>query len=826
LTKSLSSEAEPNKEKDEMLIHSHPILSRFLIWVVLPIILVLSLGYGFLLQSLPQKEGILRLQGLDSPVKIIRDEHAVPHIFAAADHDAFFALGYLHAQDRLWQMNYMRRLGQGRLSEILGRDALNNDRLMRTLGLSRAAQTDLESLNESARQSLIAYTNGVNAWLKEGNILPVEFYILDTEPELWQPIDSLLIIKLVAFNLGFNYQRELSLDLLVKELGVAKANELIPNVNSENSSITEATDLADPSLIQGLLAQNDQLRRQYHMRGEGVGSNAWAVSGKFTKSGLPLFASDPHLGVEIPAVWYLAEIQGDRLHVTGATYPGIPFVFMGHNESIAWGTTNMFADAQDLYLERTNPLNENQYEVDGQWLDMEVDEELIYIKSDFPRFLTDPIPPLKWEVRRTRHGPLISDIMGQADYPLALRWAGLDEQDKTYQSYLNINYAEDWTSFKSAFEGYAVPAINFVYADTHGDIGLFAAGKIPIRRHGDGRLPVPGWQSIYDWNGYIPLEQLPQILNPEKGYIVNANNKNHSADYPYLVANNWGLPYRAERIHQTIQSSIKAGRKLDIHNFIDMQGDVQSLQFKELLPFFQNLSPQTTQQKEIINKLKQWDGVLSEESKEAAIYQVWLRHFNVLLLGDDLRGSLLHEARGDELQDFVETIVQLRLISQVIRQNQSLQYNWCDQISTAAQESCEELALIALDEASKELDRFIGTEKQWGDIHKTNYPHRAFTNTRLLDFVFDRSTVNAGTWFYSEDREYEIVTSSSYRQVIDLSEWNKSGFINSTGQSGNVLSEHYDDNILPFKQLALWPMHFGMEQSSGKESILKLLPIK
>jgi penicillin amidase len=811
-----------------MLTHAHPMLSRFLIWIVLPVILVLGLGYGFLLQSLPQKEGTVHLKGLGSSVKVIRDEHAIPHISATTDYDAFFALGYLHAQDRLWQMNYTRRLGQGRLSEILGIDELGNDQLMRTLGLYRAAQTAIDSLDEAASQILTAYANGVNSWIQEGNTLPIEFYILDTEPELWKPVDSLLIIKVMALNLSFNYVDEIDLDLLIRELGVSKANEFMPNINAKDSLITEATGLTDLEIAQGLLAQNNQLQQQYHIGSEGVGSNAWVVSGKYTKSGLPLLASDPHLDVELPSQWYLAEIQGDQIHVTGATYPGVPAVLMGHNESIAWGTTSMMADVQDLYVERTNPLNEDQYEVDGQWLDMEVDEELIYIKSESPQFLTDPIPPIKWQVRRTRHGPLISDAIGRVENPLAIRWTALDKQDKTFQSYLNINYASDWTSFKLAFEGYTSPAINFVYADIHGDIGLLGAGKIPIRQYSDGRLPVPGWKSIYEWDSYIPLESLPQILNPKEGYLVNANNKNHSENYPYIIASRWGLKYRSDRVHQVIQSSIQANLKVGIQDFIDLQGDTQSLQVKELLPFLQNLAPQTSLQRNAINKFKNWDGMMSASSNEAAIYQVWLRHFNLLLLGDDLKGSLLHEARGNELYQYYATRVQIDFVRRVLYEKEDLKFNWCDQIHTEQQETCDKLALIALDLAIDELDRSIGTDKDWGDIHTTNYPHQVFTNTQLLELIFDRSvssdgdrtSLNASTWEYSEEDGYETDVSSAYRQVIDLSNWEQSKFINLTGQSGNILSEHYDDNILPFKQLELWPMTFGKEQYSGKELIL------
>ncbi|UAA39453.1 penicillin acylase family protein [Paraneptunicella aestuarii] len=817
-----------------MLMRSYPILSRLLIWIFVPIILVCGIGYGFLLQSLPQTEGTIYLKGLGAPVQIVRDEHAIPHISAESDNDAFFALGYLHAQDRLWQMNYNRRLAQGRLSEIMGRGSLDSDKFMRTLGFARAAQADLQSLDESALQALTSYANGVNAWINEGNVLPVEFYILDTKPEVWHPSDSLLMSKWMAFNLGRNnLNMEVSLDLLIKEMGIAKALEMFPDVNAKAFSVTEVTGLVDEEIQQGLLAQSNRLQDRFDIGDKGLGSNAWAVSGQFTQSGLPLLGSDPHLAVQIPTMFYLAAIQGDRLNVTGATFPGIPVVLAGRNESIAWGTTNMIADVQDIYVERTNPLNDDQYEIDGQWMDMEIDEELIYIKSDFPSFLTNPIAPIKWQVRRTRNGPLISDAIGRVERPLALRWTGFDEADKSYQSFLGINYAVDWTSFKSAFKDYAVPASNFIYADVHGDIGLFGAGKIPIRSHSNGRLPVPGWQSIYDWEGYIPLDSVPQILNPEKGYVANSNNKNHPDDYPYMVSHLWAAPYRVDSIRQTLESHIKKGEKLTVQDFVNLQGSTDSLQVGELLGFIQNMTPRNSKQEGAINKLKEWSGSLSTDSTEAVIYLVWVKHFRGLLIADDLKGNALQEERSNRLQ-FLTGLRNPKFIKSVIEQGEDLQFKWCDLIDTEVQESCEDLGLMALDETLKEIDRKIGADKPWGDVLKVHYGHQAFTNTQLLDLVFDRDigkggdrySVNSVNWAYAEDTGYRVSTTANFRQVVDLNDWEQGGFIIDTGQSGNVLSQHYDDNIVPFKALTLWPWRIKAEQGARKESTLILEPIK
>ncbi|ODB36262.1 hypothetical protein BB427_16155 [Pseudoalteromonas sp. BMB] len=820
-----------------MFTRSYPILSRFVIWVFLPLALMLISGYLFILQSLPKQQGVISVEGLQAPVAITRDEHGVPRINASTDEDAFFALGYVHAQDRMWQMSFSVRLGQGRLSEIIGLDALNADKLMRTFGLYRAAENALESLDEPARKSLSAYANGVNAWIDEQHTLPIEFYVLGVEPEHWKPADSLLLIKLMSLTLGQNYQRELSLDLLIKELGIDKADEFMPNINSNDTDealIANTHDLIDASLITDMLAQGEQLSTHLRFSEEGIGSNAWAVSGKFTNSGLPYLAGDPHLGVEMPSVWYLAEIQGDRLHVTGATYPGVPIVLMGHNDSIAWSTTNMYADTQDLYLERINPLNENQYELDGKWLDMDIRDEVIHVKPNFPAFLTDPITPVSWQVRSTRNGPLISDVNTQASTPVALRWTALDKQDKTFQSFLEVNYANNWNSFKAALSDYSAPAINFVYADVHGDIGLFGAGKVPIRGDSDGRLPTPGWHSRYDWRGYIPFTELPQQLNPKEGYIVNANSKNHSDDYPYLVANHWGLSYRGDRIHEILNDQIESGKKLDGQLFSRMQGDVKSLQFKEVQPFLQQLTGQTPEQKEVIERLSQWDGVMSEDSEEAAVYQVWLKHFNMLLVGDDLRGSLLHERRSNELQHYVGSAVQYSLIGKVLNKDKQLRSDWCDRIGTTERESCEEIALLAIDETNEELSRFVTAGKRWKDIHEINYGHSIFSNVRILDFVFnrktgwggDRTTLNAGTWNYSQQEKYRTLISAAYRQVIDLGNLKNSGFINSTGQSGNVFSPHYDDNIQPFKDQKLLPMHFDAELNSSEAPTLHLKPIQ
>lgn len=830
------------------IVKRYPILFRFIILVVLPSCLVLMIAYGYFSKSLPVESGTVKISGIGASVEIVRDKNAVPHIFAKTDLDAFFSLGYVHAQDRMWQMDFNRRLGQGRLSEIVGYGALSSDKLMRTLGLYSAAKKAWSALDVATRDSIEAYTYGVNAWIAQKKVLPIEFIILGYQPEPWKVEDSLLQVKLMALDLGQNFSSEITFDLLVKELGLARAQELMPDYPQGEITVTEASGKVDAALQRDLLKLADEVQRPNGISGQSLGSNAWVVSGNHTTTGQPILAADPHLANQIPSIWYLAELQGATLHVTGATVPGVPFVIVGHNKSIAWGETSLTADVQDLYVERVNPRNEDQYEVDGQWVDMDVKHEWINIKSELPEFIDEPIPPLSWQVRRTVHGPLISDALGKSDYPLSLRWTALDDRDSSMMSLFRINYAEDWDTFKAAVKNYVAPALNYLYADTDGNIAYIAAGKIPVRKRGDGLLPVPGWDSSFGWDGYLSTDLMPQEFNPDTGIIVSANNKIHGSDYPYLISNNWSPPYRAKRISEVINTLVEKGEKIGMEDFAYLQGDTLSRQADKALDFIALLTPDNEKQRQALSLLTQWDGDVAESSEAAALYQVWLRNFNVRLIADDLRGDLLHVERGDNLQDFIHQLHPLftdqiftltpsssegNRTAESTQTGLQIQEGWCDQKHTVVVETCSTLALIALDDAIAELKRHAGRHPKWGQIHKTYHPHSVFSQVQLLDTIFDReiasggdsNTINVAGWSYSQDKGYRQVIGPSYRQVIDVGGWQQSGFINSTGQSGNIFSKHYDDNIKPHKQMKLLPMSFGKPEINGERRILILEPL-
>ena len=371
---------------------------RVVLIVLLVIIIAAPLGGWLLLRrSLPRISGTDRVAGLNGPVQIVRDSHGIPYITAATDHDAFFALGYVHAQDRLWQMEMQRRIGAGRLSEVLGKATVKTDQFLRTLGVYRAAVAAWPALAPESQAALRAYADGINAYLAEGRPLPPEFVILGFKPEPWQPTDSLVWAKMMAWNLGDTYGDDLVRGQLAAALGPERAAQLMPGYPAA------APVILPPDAMAGDLRDLDNvLRDTLGLGDKRNGSNNWVVSGARTASGKPLLANDPHLGAQIPAIWYLAGIQGDKIHAVGATLPGLPAVVIGHNAEIAWGVTNLGPDVQDLYAERINPANPDQYEVNGGWVDMQIAAEEIKVKGEKK--------PVKWAARATRNGPLISDV--------------------------------------------------------------------------------------------------------------------------------------------------------------------------------------------------------------------------------------------------------------------------------------------------------------------------------------------------------------------------------------------------------------------------------
>jgi penicillin amidase len=490
-------------------------------------------------------------------------------------------------------------------------------------------------------------------------------------------------------------------------------------------------------------------------------------------------------------------------------------VVIGHNERVAWGVTNMGPDVQDLYVERLNPANPNQYAVDGSWQTIQVVEEVIEVDGEEQ--------PLRWAARSTRHGPLISDV-SDTGVPLALQWTALQPGDTTIDAFISGNYANNWTEFVAALEKFVTPSQNFVYADVDGNIGYYAPGRIPIRAEGhDGRAPVPGWSSAYEWQGFIPFADLPQLYNPPEGYIATANNRVVDDSYPYLLGTDWAPPYRAERIVELLEQPARKGDKLTLADMLAMQADQTSTQVRMLLPFLLETPPQNERQAAAIELLHTFDGEMRRDSAAAALYQAWMVHLERALFEDDLRTSLFEEMSTRANPIFLTNILNDPALGAV----------WCDQVLTAPVESCTDTAQHALDAALDDLSARMGetmSDWRWDRIHLTQYPHNPFSEVDLLKGIFHRSIANGGDRYTVNVAPVQLAepylqnNSPGYRQVVDLADFNNSRFMITTGQSGNVLSEHYDNLIRRHRDVEYLPMSFGRAQVSGTRLLLQPAP--
>jgi len=751
-------------------------------------------GFFWLRTSLPQVNGSITLAGLDEPVEVYRDAHSVPHIFAESEEDAYFALGFVHAQDRLWQMEFMRRLGQGRLAEVLGEAAVDTDRFIRTLRLRDHAEAILENTNAEVRRALEAYANGVNAWLDtRAGALPPEFVLLDFEPELWRPVDSLLWNRLMAMRLGRNWKTELLRARMNRELRERDLpNQLLLDLwpdDPKGSPATLAETFADDGT--GIAALSDSLGTGL---AEDSGSNGWVVHGRLTESGKPVLANDPHLLFGAPVLWYLARIEAPGLTVTGVTVPGVPFTILGHNGRVAWGMTNAGGDVQDLFVETLDPDNPEAYLGPNGPLFFNTQAEVIQVKGAKRVTLT---------VRETRHGPVISDVLKTAAevvgpaQVLALATPALRDDDRSVEALYAINRATGWTDFLTAAAKSHTPHVNLMFAATGGDIGFVSPGRIPIRKSGDGRFMVPVADGRHDWHGFIPMEDLQRLHNPPSGRIINANNRIVDDDYPYVITTDWGLPYRAERIVEVLESQ-SAHSVSDSH---DLQLDILSGPARQLLPLMLRIEPIDARGRRAVELLSNWDRTMRRARPEPLILTAWLRHLVHALASDEVGAELV-----DEYLWLVITRAPLFVESALTRDQ-----SWCDDVGTPGNETCEEQLTQSLDRALDEISALLGEDMdawRWGALHQATFRHRVLTKVPIARWWADLSiatdggdhTVNRGmTAREQADNPYRHDDGSGLRAVYDLSDLDNSRFMIATGQSGNLLSPHYRDFLEPWR---------------------------
>ena len=623
--------------------HRSPVL-RILFWLACLVVVILAavVGCAYLVarSALPQLDGRLPVNGLSAPVTVTRDTHGVPTIEATSLDDLFFAQGYVTAQDRLWQMDVMRRFGAGELSEILGEDTLKLDREQRILGLRTAARKSIQATNPRDRRYFEAYARGVNAYIAtHGDRLPIEFRILKYSPKPWQPEDSVVIANGMVKDLNYHYFYDaLDREKILAKLGPELTADLYVNrswhdrpptvmredLNDPHTNSGDSDDDDDDSDDDGpdnSVTRHRMPAAEVHAQEEGTpldGSNDWVVSGAHTTTGKPLLSNDMHLGHQMPNLWYEAHLQAGAFNVAGVTLPGMPYVIVGHNQRIAWGFTNVGPTVTDAYIENVNA--QGAYQTPQGWLEPEHRTEIIHIKG---------MPDVTIDVKITRHGPIITDLVPGETRPLALRWT---LYDGLRMPFFDVNSAQNWEDFQHAFSQLDAPGQNVVYADVDGNIGYQTTGKVPIRAAGDGSLPVSGADNAHEWTGFIPFEKLPNIYNPASGIIATANGRITPDDYPHSISMEWEAPWRQARIYHVLES----GRQFSAADMLALQTDVHSeadlFAAERFVYAVDHAAKPSVRAKQAADLMRNWDGRMLASSAAPTVTELSIRELRRLLL--------------------------------------------------------------------------------------------------------------------------------------------------------------------------------------------------
>jgi penicillin amidase len=829
-----------------------------ILYILLGILLLIA-AFAFIVvpitvqRSFPVTDGEIQLNGVTAPVDIYRDDFGIPHIYASTAYDLFYAQGYVHAQDRFWQMDFWRHQGSGTLSEMFGETSLGFDKFLRTVGWARVAEQELALADPEMLAFLQAYADGVNAYLADhqGSALSLEYAVLglltpDYEVEPWEPLHTLTWGKAMAWDLGGNMDEEIYHALLLKDFTPEQVAELVPPYPSDRPVIvptpnTSASLNSDPEerfaayndgmflALQDVYQKYSALKPLLSAETTGIGSNNWVLSGELTNTGMPILADDMHLAAQMPSIWYEVGLHCTPkgpdcpFEVTGYSFAGAPGVIVGHNDRIAWGFTNVGPDVQDLYIERINPQNPNQYEVNGEWVDMQLLQETIEVAGAEPVELT---------VRYTRHGPVISEVYLDEDfaakagidlpenYAIALRWTAL-EPNQVFKAIFNLDRAQNWEDFRTALRDFAAPSQNMVYADVDGNIGYQTPGWIPIRANGDGLLPVPGWTDDYEWSGYIPFEELPFAFNPPQGYIATANNAVVGPDYPYLIAKYWDYGQRAQSIVDMIENTPGL---IDVAYIQAMHGDNRNLNAETLVPVLMQipLDDQNLVTKRAI--LEDWDYQSHMDSAPAALFEVFWKH-------------LLAETFHDELpEDFWPTGGGrwFEVLRQLVKAPNS---PWWDNQNTPQVESRDQVFQRAFAAAVDEMESLQGRNPKywnWGDLHTMTFYNQTLgrSGIAVIDMLFNRGPFrtsggssmvnNTG---YNITESLEGVGLPSQRMVVDLSDLTNAFSIHPTGQSGHAFHKHYIDMADLWRNIDYHPMLWDRGQiEAAAEGHLRLVP--
>ncbi|MGE7091367.1 penicillin acylase family protein [Lysinibacillus sp. NPDC048646] len=740
------------------------------------VLLVVFIGFTwFMNKSKPIIEGDLAVSVLDQDVTVTRDDKGVPHILAETDADLYRAQGYVQAQDRLFQMDLARRQASGRLSEVIGEATINTDKHFLTFSLRDAAEKSLSAYDAESKQVLEWFAEGVNAFItqaKENNTLSYEFALLGYEPEEWSVVDSLTIGKYMAYDLGGNWNTLAFRHWALQNFDEEKAKELFIKYPDNASSIIEAN-IENPVAVAGQF-NTDLLPNEFN------GSNNWVVSGDKTKSGFPILADDPHLGLSTPSIWYQMHLQSPEQNVSGVIFAGIPGIILGHNDDIAWGVTNVGPDVQDLYIEIPNPDNPTQFRYDGEWEQAEVREESIKVKDG---------KTVDFDVVVTRHGPIMTDLAFKDTEPSAqfsMQWTAL-QSTAELRAIIGFNKANSWDDFEKALEDFKAPAQNFVFASKDGTIAYKANGEIPIRKQGEGQLPVPGDSSDYGWEGFIPWDELPTVVNPKEGFIATANNEVIGEEYPYHLTDFWAQPYRYERIKEVLE----ANDSLTIEDMMNLQMDQHNLYAREFLPdLLTSLKAQDKDGKyaEVITQLVNWDMVDAKESSAPLVFHTLMEQLQEVLFKDEMPLDMYNLMAG-----------KYNITDQLLRQAYAGEKStWIEE-----QGGVDAIVYEALERSIALIENRFGTNVskwQWGDFHQLTFDHTLGSASPILAAYFNAKKVPIGgskvtVQAADDDMDGNVDHGASWRFVADVGDLSSAYHIVGPGQSGHVKSKWYQDQV-------------------------------
>ncbi|MBA4156585.1 MAG: penicillin acylase family protein [Gemmatimonadetes bacterium] len=779
-------------------------------YVLLALVLLLVGAAGaaawFVRSADPDPSRSHTLAGLSAPVEVWRDSLGVPHLWARDEADLFRAIGFIHAQDRLWQMEMFRRVADGRLAEILGPELLETDRFLRTLGMGRAAAENERILDPESRTLMEAYAAGVNSWiLSHRGALPPEFVALRTRPEPWTVRHSLAIGKIMAWDLAdwdgpLELQR--AVDLVGRELAAALRPDypewgvhILGEGDRGNAGPAAETALSQTPLPLSVLniplpRVPDRAREMLDAVSAARASNSWVIGGERTRSGKPILANDTHLTLRAPSLWYLVALHGGGIEAAGFTIPGVPLPILGRTTNVAWGFTNAMAADTDFYIERVDTADPSLYLTPEGWQRFEIRAETIQVRGGDPVIHT---------VRTSRHGPVISDAERRAgDRVLALRWTG-HEPSTEFSAMLKMNRARNAAEFLAALREFTSPHQNVVFADTAGTIGYRLVGLIPVRRNGDGRLPVPGWTGDYDWVRYLTPDEHPEVLDPTDGFIVTANNRQVGASYPFLIGRQWAEPFRAQRIREMVEA--RDGR-FTADGVARQQMDVRDAFAVRYLPHALRAAERAGAHG-AAETLRSWNMEASTDSHAAALFYTWYEALRRRVGEDEYRGARMYFPRA--------------ALNRMLDDGAGA---WINDIRTGQTETLDEQAAAAMREAVEEVGM-----RRWSDLHETRINH-SLGSARVLDRTFG---INIGPFSkggspytvdvagYGIRPPFVNTHGASQRHVIDLADPDGvGGFVIPTGQSGIPFSRHYRDQTPLWREGRLWRIPLDRTQAEAR----------